>query len=97
MSSATEIDSRPGSYYVTCRNDVGKVAWLLGPFPAHAEALAMVGKARRLAATIDPWTAFYAFGTARIDYKPGETPFQGKLNSRLDDNSQQKISCYIHS
>ena len=44
-----------------------KVAWLLGPYATHDEALAEVPHAIRLAGEVDSWTSFDAFGTSSID------------------------------
>jgi hypothetical protein len=50
-------------YYVTAQNGV-RTAFLLGPFPSHAEALAEVERGKELAMSVDPFAWFYAYGTA---------------------------------
>lgn len=71
-------DPQPGFYYVDAR-DAGRVAWLAGPFARHADALAWLDPARLLAQKLDPWAAFYAFGTLRAPHG-GRL---GQLNARL--------------
>jgi hypothetical protein len=68
------------AYYATCQ-DAGRTGWLLGPFETHAEALACVDDARRLAEAADPFAHFYAFGTASHT-GPGPFPL-GVLNARF--------------
>lgn len=51
-------------FFVTCIREPALVAWLLGPYRTHAEALANVDRGRELAEKADPFTAFDAFGTA---------------------------------
>jgi hypothetical protein len=53
-------------YYVTVINDT-RVAYLLGPFDTHEEALERVAEGRRRAEAADRWAHFYAFGTARSE------------------------------
>ena len=73
-------DAKPGSYYVTVV-DGSRVGRLLGPFVNdHAGALARVDEARKLAETLEPRAAFYAFGTARY---PENEKRPGVLNGRL--------------
>ena len=75
-------DTQPGNYYVTVIRDGHKdrVRALAGPFVNdHAKALAMVATVRALAIQIDPWSAFYNFGTSRIEGY--DAP--GILNERL--------------
>lgn len=52
-------------YYVTVR-DGGRTGFLLGPYPTHDGALARVEAARRHANRVNPWAAFYAFGTSSL-------------------------------
>jgi len=59
-------DPEPGTYYVTAI-DGGRYVALLGPFPTHQEALDNVSKARKKAIELDPWAAFYAIGTVKVD------------------------------
>ena len=60
-----------------------KVGFLLGPYDCEPCARARIADARRLAETVDPFTAFDAFGTARLE-RDGELP-PGALNSRLEN------------
>lgn len=50
-------------YYVTLIRD-RRLAWLLGPYEEHSEALSNVARARQLAREVDPFSDFDAFGTA---------------------------------
>jgi hypothetical protein len=75
-------DTAPGPYYVTVVRDGRGVGFLAGPFDQHADALAMVEPARAAAYTVDPWTAFDAFGTARWKDASSPAPI-GKLNDLL--------------
>ena len=59
-----EADPRPGSYYVSCIYGE-KRAFLYGPLPSHAAALAVVDQVRAVAVEVDPYAHFYSFGTAR--------------------------------
>ncbi len=72
--SDQEPDTKPGSYYVSVR-DNGCFGLLLGPFPNdHQAALDHVAQGRQLAEEVDPRAAFFSFGTCRMpeDYtKPG--------------------------
>lgn len=67
-------------YYVTMIRGRRK-AWLLGPFDAHADALARVDEARRVAQEIDPWSDFDLFGTAKV--RASRLP-PGVLNKHLN-------------
>lgn len=71
-------------YYVTMLRG-RRVAYLAGPFPSHAEALAVVGAARTEACSIDLWADFDAFGTASMTRSPSNPV--GKLNSKLGIDS----------
>lgn len=53
---------------------------LLGPYPSRRDAEAHVDTARELAERIDPFAAFYGFGTARVTLRPGATAQPGRLN-----------------
>lgn len=69
-------------YYVTMIRGT-RVAWLLGPFPTHAEALALVNRARSMASKIDPRSDFDAFGTSSLPrFESGR---RGVLNKMLAD------------
>lgn len=75
---STEIDQRPGFYYVDC-TDAGKVALLAGPYAKHADALNVVEAVRREAEKVDFKSCFYAFGTCRSVFDLG----LGKLNDSV--------------
>jgi hypothetical protein len=52
-------------YYVTAVD--GPRCWrLAGPYDTHAEALAAVDRVREICVKSEPWSHFYAFGTAKI-------------------------------
>lgn len=59
-------DTKPGFYYVSVV-DGARRAFVKGPYPDHAAALAAVDSVRIEAESRDPRAAFYAFGTARCD------------------------------
>jgi hypothetical protein len=59
-------DTKPGPYYVSCA-DAGKVHLMAGPYELHAEALADVDKACRIASEADGRAWFMAWGTVRIE------------------------------
>lgn len=59
-------DARPGHYYVTAR-DGKRIAWLLGPYADHAEAIEHVERGTALLAERDRWAWAYEIGTARVD------------------------------
>lgn len=61
-----EVDERPGHYYVSVI-DGRRWALLYGPFARHADALAALETARRVAVDADARAWFYAFGTARVE------------------------------
>ena len=73
------IDERPGAYYVSVR-DGERSALLAGPFATHPEALAAVRATRVVAQAKDVKSAFYAFGTARLELP---TTRLGLLNEYL--------------
>jgi hypothetical protein len=73
-------DTAPGNYYVSVR-DGTRAGLLVGPFPNdHAGALAWVVAAQRKAEEVDPWAAFYGFGTVRMKQTYDEP---GILNEML--------------
>lgn len=74
------VDARPGAYYVTVV-DGRRASFLYGPLPSHQEALDMVARVRKIAYEVDPYSWFYAFGTARADDGYSEP---GLLNERVD-------------
>lgn len=57
-------DTQPGPYYVSVI-DGSRYALISGPYDTHAEALALVEKAKSIATSLDPRSCFAAFGTAR--------------------------------
>lgn len=69
-------------FYVTMRRGK-KVAWLLGPYDTHGEALADVDRARGEAERVDRWTWFDAFGTAKVTTLGGGSLRPGVLNERV--------------
>lgn len=75
-------------YYATIIRDSAfggrKVGFLLGPYDCEFCARERIPDARRLAAAVDPFTAFDAFGTARVD---APTLQPGVLNSKLENCS----------
>lgn len=82
-----EPDPRPGPYYVSAirQGDDGSRGWyaIMGPFETHAEAIALVDRARRYALATDSRSEGYAFGTRRHPYPD---PPQGKLSrARLEE------------
>lgn len=56
-----------GYFYASIRNDNGQHRLLLGPFPAHADALASVPIAQQMAERYDARACWYAYGTARTE------------------------------
>lgn len=79
-------DTRPGHYYVSVI-DGDRRSLLAGPWPTHKAALDRVDSVRSLALEVDTKSAFYAFGTARIDLTVADFP-QGKLNGLLKPRSE---------
>jgi len=87
--SIEDADTRPGPYFVTVI-DGARTGFLAGPFRTHAEALAMVPAAKRIAMALDPRAVFYAFGTVR--WKDPNTPAPtGKLNGHLVINDYRTL------
>lgn len=66
------------AYYVTVV-DAGRVGYLAGPFRTHEGALAAVDKCQELAYEADPYSHFYAFGTAKRPNGYREGLFNAKL------------------
>jgi hypothetical protein len=65
-------DPRPGFYYVSVVRGAGDYRLLRGPFVNdHAGALAAVEAARYRAYDLDPRSAWYAYGTARLEADAG--------------------------
>jgi hypothetical protein len=64
----------PGANFYVTATDGKKVVALAGPYPTHAEAVAMVDQIKEMALKIDPSTAFASFGTTAMSSnytKPG--------------------------
>ena len=68
------------SYYASVVRDDGACRLLLGPFPEHHEALAVVPRARALGEELDPQAVWYRFGTMAM--QPGYTK-PGILTDRV--------------
>lgn len=84
----SEADAKPGHYYVTIRDQRGRVSYALGPFTqpklgqnAHAQALGRVASVRRYVNREYQMGCWWEYGTARIDLC-GSPPL-GKLNNVL--------------
>jgi streptogramin lyase len=75
-----QTDERPGHYYVSAI-DGRRWALLYGPLERHADAVAAVETARRVAVDADARAWFYAFGTARV--APEDPAPTGVLNHLL--------------
>ena len=64
-------DVGTSEFFVTCVRDAGKsnqrTLPILGPYATHGEALENVDRGRKLAEAKDPWCAFDAFGTAKVE------------------------------
>ena len=56
----------PGAKYYVTAVDGKKTIPLSGPYPTHAEAVAMVDEMKELAIKLDPKAAFASFGTAAM-------------------------------
>ena len=59
-------DTQPGPYYISVMKNSGDCRALSGPYEKHADALALVDKARRISEQMDDRAIWYAFGTLRI-------------------------------
>ena len=59
-------DTAPGPYYISVMKDGGDWRMVSGPYDKHADALALVDKARGICQDMDPRAHWYAFGTVRI-------------------------------
>ena len=78
------VDPLPGNYYVSVR-DAGRTGLLLGPFRAHREAIDRVSLARCLAEEVDPFAAFFHFGTVKMAEtftRPGRLNELAKTSTR---------------
>lgn len=71
----TELDTRPGFYYVSII-DGNKYALALGPYPTHQDALHNVEIARALCAH-DARSHWWAFGTCRFEHDAGRGALHG--------------------
>lgn len=83
-----EADARPGHYYVTAKDERGRVAYLLGPFTqhsfgkeAHARALGQLQAAKHQISETYSSSAWWTFGTAWMPLY-GSAPV-GKLNTAM--------------
>lgn len=86
-SSTTEPDTTPGNYYVSAVNGSKYIA-LVGPFKDdHAGALAFVERARTYTVAAKPESAFWGFGTCRL-----ETDKPGTLNAVLKFDPAQAVA-----
>ena len=81
-----EADAKPGHYYVTCRDERGRTAYLLGPFTqttygqqAHARALGALQRTKRYVSRKYSNSAWWTYGTARVPLLGAPVP-TGKLN-----------------
>lgn len=84
-----EADALPGHYFVTARDELGRTAFLLGPFTqtrpgktAHVKALGLLRVAKKHVLDNYARSIGWTFGTARIPITP-EPPPVGKLNEAL--------------
>jgi hypothetical protein len=78
---ANAPDSRPGFYYVTCRNSAGDYAFIRGPWvDDHAGALAAKRAVQTEGERVDPRAVFYAWGTARSETDLGPGVLGGPLS-----------------
>jgi hypothetical protein len=73
-------DPTPGNYYVSLVRSPTQFSLLAGPFTAHADALAAVDEAWRMAEEVDAWAHFDSVGTVRM---PDAYTKPGVLNARL--------------
>jgi hypothetical protein len=84
IPSTPEPDTTPGNYYVSAVNGRKYIA-LVGPFKDdHAGALAFVERARTYTVAEKPESAFWSFGTCRL-----ETDKPGTLNAILEFDPAQ--------
>lgn len=78
---SSEPDTRPGFYYVSCRNSNGQYAFVRGPWiNDHAGALAAKFAVQREAERVDPKAIWYAWGTARSEDDKGEGVLGGPID-----------------
>lgn len=77
---ARDLCQEPGAYYVTAIDDK-KVAYLLGPFNRHIDALLRVSRASSHLRDKVPAAAWWAFGTSRI--ASGADRPEGRLNAEV--------------
>ncbi len=83
-----DVDPSPGLYYVSARNDAGKTALLLGPYPRHLDALLMVGRASSYLIDRSPEATWLYYGTLRLGDVGSEMP-EGKLNEHVLSAQEQ--------
>jgi hypothetical protein len=67
-------------YFVSIVRSPTQRGLLAGPYATHAEALAMVDTARRLACQFDAWADFDYFGTCSLPPGSGR---RGVLNAKI--------------
>lgn len=75
------LHTKPYSVYYVSVKDAGRSGLLAGPFDTHQEALDMITATKQEAEKADPFSCFYAFGTAKLTTTG--VPRIGILNSRL--------------
>lgn len=80
----TEVDQRPGLYYVNAQKDgeTKENALLLGPFPSHIDALLKVHAASNHVANLNSDGVWLSYGTVKVDTTADEAP-RGRLNDVL--------------
>lgn len=83
-------DTRPGHYYVSAT--VGGTHWLamVGPLATHQEALDLVDDVRKYANEVDYRSAWFIFGTCRVDLS--EVPPTGKISLSMLAEARQRWS-----
>lgn len=78
-------------YYVSCV-DGERHALLAGPFAHQRQAAAQVEKIRVVGEKLDPWAAFYSFGTCKVATGHRD----GGLNEHIDfDNLPHKPKQWV--
>lgn len=88
----TEVDQRPGLYYVNAQKDgeTEKNALLLGPFPSHIDALLKVRAASTHVANQNPDGVWLSYGTVKVDMAADEAP-RGRLNEALLSEQERAL------
>lgn len=62
--------------------EVKRFGLLAGPYETHEEALDRVDEVRKIAAEVNAWAHFYAFGTVKLKQPPYPA---GRLNHLLEE------------